>query len=60
MLLSDSPSLEDYASRQPIGGKAWALAQRMLAAIGLTPDQAYSASLSSDPLARHAPQRPRP
>lgn len=46
MLLSDSPSLEDYASRQPIGGEAWALAQRMLAAIGLTPDQAYSASLS--------------
>ena len=38
--------MEDYASGQPIGGDAWALAQRMLAAIGLTPDQAYVASLS--------------
>jgi uracil-DNA glycosylase len=46
MLLSDAPSLEDYASGQPIGGDAWALATRMLAAIGLSPEQAYSASLS--------------
>jgi DNA polymerase len=46
MLLSDAPSLEDYAAARPIGGQAWALAQRMLAAIGLKPEQAYSASLS--------------
>ena len=46
MLLSDSPALEDFASGQPIGGEAWALATRMLAAIGMTADQAYSASLS--------------
>src|SRR4051794_33286477 len=46
MLLSDAPSLEDYTSGQPIGGDAWALAQRMLAAIGLSPEQAYCASLS--------------
>jgi DNA polymerase len=46
MLLSDAPSLEDYASGQPIGGDAWILAQKMLAAIGLTAEHAYSASLS--------------
>ena len=46
MLLSDAPSLEDYASGQPIGGDAWLLAQKMLAAIGFTAEQAYSASLS--------------
>lgn len=46
MLLSDAPSLEDYAAGQPIGGEAWILAQRMLAAIGIRPEEAYSASLS--------------
>ena len=46
MLLSDSPALEDFTAGQPIGGDAWLLAQRMLAAIGLGADQAYSASLS--------------
>lgn len=46
MLLSDSPSLEDYAAGQPIGGEAWVLTQRMLAAIGLKAEQAYCASLS--------------
>ena len=46
MLLSDAPALEDFTAGQPIGGDAWLLAQRMLAAIGLAPDQAYSASLS--------------
>jgi len=46
MLLSDSPALEDAASGQPIGGEAWQLTQRMLAAIGIKPDEAYSASLS--------------
>jgi DNA polymerase len=46
MLLSDTPALEDYAAGQPIGGEAWELAKRMLAAIGFTPEQAYCASLS--------------
>lgn len=46
MLLSDAPSLEDAAAGQPIGGEAWMLAQRMLAAIGISVDDAYSASLS--------------
>jgi uracil-DNA glycosylase family 4 len=46
MLISDSPALEDAASGQPIGGEAWKLAERMLAAIGIPADRAYSASLS--------------
>jgi uracil-DNA glycosylase len=46
MLLSDSPALEDYTAGQPIGGEAWELTKRMLAAIGIRPEQAYSASLS--------------
>ena len=46
MLLSDAPALEDFASGQPIGGEAWRLALKMLAAIGVPADQAYSASLS--------------
>lgn len=46
MLLSDAPALEDFASGQPIGGEAWALAGKMLAAIGIAGDRAYSASLS--------------
>jgi uracil-DNA glycosylase family 4 len=46
MLLSDGPALEDAAAGQPIGGDSWALATRMLAAIGIPADQAYSASLS--------------
>jgi DNA polymerase len=46
MLLSDAPTLEDLTAGQPIGGEAWELAKRMLAAIGIAPDEAYSASLS--------------
>lgn len=46
MLLSDAPALEDFASGRPIGGEAWKLAEKMLAAIGIPSDQAYSASLS--------------
>lgn len=46
MLLSDAPTVEDAAAGQPIGGERWALAERMLAAIGIPADQAYSASLS--------------
>ena len=46
MLLSDAPALEDLASGQPIGGDAWKLALKMLAAIGVGGEDAYSASLS--------------
>src|SRR5689334_21561168 len=46
MLLSDAPSLEDLGAGQPIGGAAWDLAKKMLAAINILPDDAYSASLS--------------
>lgn len=44
MLLSEAPGGND--SERPIGGAEWELATRMLAAIGFTPDQAYSASVS--------------
>ena len=46
MLLSDAPTLEDFAAGQPIGGDAWDLAKRMLAAIKIPVEDAYSASLS--------------
>ena len=46
MLLSDAPTVEDFATSQPIGGEAWQLAAQMLAAIGMSADDAYSASLS--------------
>ena len=46
MLLSDAPALEDFASGKPIGGEAWKLAVKMLAAIGVPQEEAYSASLS--------------
>lgn len=46
MLLSEAPTLEDFAAGQPIGGESWELAKRMLAAIKIPADQAYSASLS--------------
>jgi DNA polymerase len=46
MLLTDAPTMEDYASGQPIGGEAWELAKRMLAAIKIPAEEAYSASLS--------------
>lgn len=46
MLLSEAPTLEDFAAGQPIGGESWELAKRMLAAIKIPEDQAYSASLS--------------
>jgi len=41
MLLSEMPASDD--GEQPIGGEAWALAVKMLAAIGIAPEQAYSA-----------------
>ena len=46
MLLAEMPGLDDAAAGQPIGGDAWTLMQRMLAAIGIDSAEAYSASLS--------------
>ncbi|MBA3527306.1 MAG: uracil-DNA glycosylase [Pseudomonadota bacterium] len=46
MLLAEPPGRDEAASGRPIGGEAWELAQRMLAAIGFTPDQAYCANLT--------------
>ena len=46
MLLADAPTLEDFAAGQPIGGESWELARRMLAAIKIPEEHAYSASLS--------------
>lgn len=46
MMLADMPSAEDITADQPIGGQAWELATRMLAAIGLTPEHAYVANLT--------------
>jgi len=58
MLLSDAPTVEDAAAGQPIGGEAWELTKRMLGAIGISPDEAYSASLTcfQTPGARLSPQ----
>jgi uracil-DNA glycosylase len=57
MLLSDSPAVEDAAAGRPIGGEAWKLAERMLAAIGIKADEAYSGSLTCfhSPGARMSP-----
>ena len=46
MLLTDSPALEDLTAGQPIGGEAWELAKRMLAAIKIKPEMAYAATLN--------------
>jgi DNA polymerase len=46
MLLSDLPAREDAAEGKPIGGEAWSLTSRMLAAIGTVAGDAYVASLS--------------
>ena len=46
MVLSDLPDRDDASDGQPIGGSAWALTQKMLAAIGIPASDAYVASLS--------------
>ncbi|WP_344706652.1 uracil-DNA glycosylase [Sphingomonas swuensis] len=46
MLLSGIPSPEDVGEGKPIGGQAYALTVRMLAAIGLGAEQAYVAALT--------------
>jgi DNA polymerase len=46
MLVSEAPARDDAADGRPIGGDSWRLAERMLQAIGIAPDEAYSASLA--------------
>ena len=46
MLLSDMPGRDEVAESRPIGGEAWTLTVRMLAAIGMKLEDAYYASLS--------------
>jgi DNA polymerase len=46
MLLTDLPDRDDASGNSLIGGEAGALTQRMLAAIGILPGEAYFASLS--------------
>ena len=46
MLIADMPNAEDGAEGTPIGGQAWALTVRMLAAIGIDAADAYLANLS--------------
>jgi DNA polymerase len=49
MLIADLPDRECAAEGRPIGGAAWELTVRMLAAIGFKPDEAYVASLACFP-----------
>jgi DNA polymerase len=46
MLLTGIPGPEDCAEGKPLGGAAMTLAERMLRAAGITPDQAYVAALT--------------
>ena len=46
MLVAEMPAREDAAEGRPIGGQAWQLMSKMLAAIGIAADDAYSATLS--------------
>jgi uracil-DNA glycosylase len=57
MLVLGPPSAEDAEGKRPLGGEAWTLATRMLAAIGLSADQAYVAALTCfpSPLSRLGP-----
>ena len=59
MVLAEPPGREESAAGRPIGGEAWDLAQRMLAAIGISPEQAYFANLSCfySPGAKLSPQQ---
>lgn len=46
LLLAEMPGAEDVAAGQPLSGECWQLAVAMLAAIGISGDDAYCASLS--------------
>jgi uracil-DNA glycosylase family 4 len=46
MLLAEMPGAEDAAAGQPLSGECWELAVAMLAAVGISGEDAYCASLS--------------
>lgn len=46
MLLAEMPSAEDAAAGEPLSGECWQLAVAMLAAVGISGEDAYCASLS--------------
>lgn len=46
MLVAEMPAREDAAEGKPIGGDAWLLMAKMLAAVGIPADDAYTATLS--------------
>lgn len=46
MLMADFPSPQECAEGRPLAGESWALAQRMMAAIGIAPAEAYLATLA--------------
>ena len=46
MLVAEMPAREDAAEGRPIGGEAWQLMTRMLAAIGIAAEDSYTATLS--------------
>jgi len=46
MLVAEMPGREDADEGRPIGGEAWELTARMLAAIGIRAEDAYSATLA--------------
>ena len=46
MLVAEMPGREDAAEDRPIGGEAWQLMSRMLAAVGIPAQDAYSATLA--------------
>ena len=46
MLVAEMPAREDAAEGKPIGGEAWRLMTRMLAAVGIPAEDAYTATLS--------------
>ena len=46
MLLADMPPLDGSDADGPIAGEPWRLMQRMLGAIGISPEESYRASMS--------------
>ena len=46
MLVAEMPAREDAAEGKPIGGEAWHLMAKMLAAIGIPAADAYTATLA--------------
>lgn len=49
MIVSDLPERDGAVEGRPITGDAWTLTEKMLAAIGFTPDQVYVAALACFP-----------